>query len=115
MLHTSPAEINKLFLKVLITLLILTVVTVGASRIDFGAFNFVIAMLIASVKALLVAGIFMHLKYEEPLLWMYAAIPVVILFFLLAGIFIDNPYRTDGRSHIPAALHVEKKPAAAHH
>jgi cytochrome c oxidase subunit 4 len=49
---------------VLVTLLILTVITVGASRIDFGAANMLIAMLIASIKASLVIAIFMHVKWD---------------------------------------------------
>jgi cytochrome c oxidase subunit 4 len=47
-----------------IALLILTVVTVGASRIDFGPANMLIAMLIASVKASLVILFFMHVKWD---------------------------------------------------
>lgn len=43
----------------------LTVVTVGATYIDFGAFNTIIAFAIASVKAALVLGYFMHLKYDN--------------------------------------------------
>ncbi|NDB08617.1 MAG: hypothetical protein EBX97_08180, partial [Actinobacteria bacterium] len=39
-------------------LVFLTVITVAASRVDFGTLNLVIAMLIASVKAGLVALIF---------------------------------------------------------
>lgn len=56
---------NKIGLAVFIGLLILTVVTVAASRVDFGALNFGIAMLIATSKALLVMLFFMGLKYDE--------------------------------------------------
>lgn len=52
------------FLGVLVALLFLTVITVGASRVDFGAANLLIAMLIASVKASLVIAIFMHVKWD---------------------------------------------------
>ncbi len=55
----------KTYLTILIILLFLTVVTVGAARVDFGAFNAYIAMLIASVKAALVMLYFMHLKYDD--------------------------------------------------
>ncbi len=60
--HILPEGMS---LKVLLILLVLTVVTVGASRIHFGAWNFPIAMLIASVKAILVVLFFMGLKYDE--------------------------------------------------
>ena len=55
---------SAMFFNVLVALLILTVVTVGASRIDFGPANMLIAMLIASVKASLVILFFMHVKWD---------------------------------------------------
>ena len=59
--HVSSSA---MFFNVLIALLILTVVTVGASRVDFGPANMLIAMLIASVKASLVILFFMHVKWD---------------------------------------------------
>jgi cytochrome c oxidase subunit 4 len=59
--HVSSSA---MFFNVLVVLLILTVVTVGASRVDFGAANMLIAMLIASVKASLVILFFMHVKWD---------------------------------------------------
>ena len=57
-------------LKVLIgtggTLLMLTLVTVLATRVDFGAnINLALAMFIAVTKATLVILFFMHLKYDR--------------------------------------------------
>ena len=46
-------------------LIILTVITVAAAQVDFGARNALVAFGIASVKASLVLGIFMHLKYDN--------------------------------------------------
>ncbi len=54
-----------MYLKVLMTLLFLTVVTVAISRVDFGFLNTVIAMIIATIKATFVLAIFMHLKYDN--------------------------------------------------
>jgi cytochrome c oxidase subunit 4 len=49
-----------------ITLMILTVITVGATRYDFGTnVNLAIAMFIAVIKATLVCMFFMHLKYDR--------------------------------------------------
>jgi caa(3)-type oxidase subunit IV len=59
--HVSSSA---MFFNVLVVLLILTVVTVGVSRIDFGPANMLIAMLIASVKASLVILFFMHVKWD---------------------------------------------------
>jgi caa(3)-type oxidase subunit IV len=59
--HVSSAS---MFGSVLIALLILTIITVGVSRIDFGAANMLIAMFIASIKASLVIAFFMHVKWD---------------------------------------------------
>lgn len=53
------------YYKIFGTLIGLTIVTVLAAKVDFGAFNAVVAFGIASVKAALVLGYFMHLKYDN--------------------------------------------------
>lgn len=109
--HVQPFSV---YLTVFISLLVLTAVTVGAAFLDFGAFDFVVAMLIASVKAMLVALFFMHLKYENPFTWLYAAVPVLFLFFLVGGVFLDNPTRD--ASELPGATYKEVEiEADAHH
>jgi cytochrome c oxidase subunit 4 len=100
--HILP---RKVYLWVFIALLVLTVITLMAAGIDFGNFNLVVAMLIASVKALLVALYFMHLKYEHPLTWLYAAFPIILLAIMIGGIFIDNPLRRDGKSYVTGDYH----------
>lgn len=62
--HIIPLSI---YFKVIGTLMVLTVITVAAAQVDFGAMNTVIAMVIASVKAGLVLAFFMHLKYDDKL------------------------------------------------
>jgi len=48
------------------TLLLLTILTVAATKIDFGAnINLAIAMVIAVTKATLVILFFMHLRYDR--------------------------------------------------
>lgn len=66
--------------KVLLALMVLTVITVAASRVNFGSWNVVIAMAIASVKAFLVLSIFMHLKYDDRL---YIVAFGLAIFFLV--------------------------------
>jgi len=84
-----------------LALIALTIITVLISRFDFGSFNFVIAMLIASVKAGIVALFFMHLRYESPVIWACLGVPVILLFILLIGLFIDEPFRG---KYTPAVL-----------
>ncbi|OGP06146.1 MAG: hypothetical protein A2Z91_06175 [Deltaproteobacteria bacterium GWA2_38_16] len=56
---------EKTYLAVVVSLLILTVITVTTSYFNFGIFNIVVAMAIASIKASLVCLYFMHLKYDN--------------------------------------------------
>jgi caa(3)-type oxidase subunit IV len=46
-------------------LMMLTVITVWVAGVDLGRLNFVVAMAVASTKALLVAMFFMNLKYDR--------------------------------------------------
>lgn len=56
---------NKEAIGVFVSLLVLTVFTVWIAHVDLGALNFPVAMIVASVKALLVMLIFMGLKYDR--------------------------------------------------
>jgi cytochrome c oxidase subunit 4 len=55
------------YVAVFIGLLILTVVTVAVAQVDLGPANLPVAMLVATLKASLVALIFMQLKYDNRL------------------------------------------------
>lgn len=96
------------YMKIYFTLLVLTVVTVGAAQVDFGALNTVIALAIASVKALLVAMFFMHLKFENKTILMYCIYPLLLLAILIGGTTGDMLDRTEP---LPArtALQPEKR------
>jgi cytochrome c oxidase subunit 4 len=74
-------------------LLALTVVTVLVSYVDLGLWNVVVALLIASVKASLVALFFMHLKGESRLVWGFALFPIVFLALILIGTLTDTMLR----------------------
>lgn len=88
----------KVYLFVFIALLILTFITVYVSRFDFGNLNLPVAMAIASVKAFLVAFFFMHLREENGITRFYAFVPLLLLAILIAGVFIDNPYRVPAKT-----------------
>jgi cytochrome c oxidase subunit 4 len=66
------------------TLLVLTLVTVLATRIDFGAnINLAIAMVIAVTKATLVILFFMHLRYDK----LFHSV-IFVSAFLAASLFV---------------------------
>lgn len=80
----------KTYAIVWIILTILTAFTVYVARIDLGTFNIVVAMVIASIKAAIVALFFMHLKYEDKLTWVYALYPIFLLFLLIATTILET-------------------------
>ena len=83
--HVSTPE---LFRNVLLVLLVLTAITVGVSRIDFGGANMLIAMAIASVKASLVIAFFMHLKWDtgiNKIVFLSAFLFLSLLFIFTLG------------------------------
>ncbi|MCY3625227.1 MAG: cytochrome C oxidase subunit IV family protein [Candidatus Dadabacteria bacterium] len=84
--HTGLRE----YAAVCLTLFVLTAVTVYVAKFDFGDFNIVIAMLVASVKAAIVALYFMHLKFEDKLTWIYALYPLFLLFLLIGFTIMET-------------------------
>ena len=61
-------------------LMVLTIVTVAVTKIDFGYnANLIVALSIALVKAVLVVMYFMHLRYDNLL---YTAIVALCLLFI---------------------------------
>lgn len=63
--HAHPITSPRVYAGVLAALLALTVITVTAAGIDFGPYNTVIALVIATIKASLVALFFMHLRHDK--------------------------------------------------
>ena len=83
------------YLIVFASLLVLTVLTVLASRIDLGiAGGIILAMIIAGVKGTLVAGVFMHLFSDKKKLiyvvLIYTGIFLLVLFFLISLNYGDS-------------------------
>ncbi len=83
------------YLVTLVALLILTIITVGASYIDFGAGNIAIALFIATIKASLVALIFMHLNHEKPINAVIAVAGFLFLGIFLLFTFLDFDSRVN--------------------
>ncbi len=76
-------------------LFVLTVVTVAVSYLHFGAFNLLVAMGIATLKASLVAFIFMHLYYDDKLyLTIFVTALLMLSLFIVLTLF-DTLRRDD--------------------
>jgi len=83
----------RIYLAVWGALVVLTAVTVAVSYVHLGMMNVVVALLVASVKASLVALFFMHLRYENRLVWGFALTPVFFLILIIAGTLTDTLFR----------------------
>jgi cytochrome c oxidase subunit 4 len=57
----------KVYLTIVLALLVLTATTVGASYVEMGVFNPIVALAIAVFKMMLVVLFFMHVKYSSRL------------------------------------------------
>jgi cytochrome c oxidase subunit 4 len=117
------------YLLVFAALMVLLLVTVGAYLIDFnrfgeqwGVLNTALALVIASVKAVLVMLVFMHLRHGTKLTWVIAAagfvwLCVMIVFsygdYLSRGLIPEsnvNPDLTGTENH-PALVQTTDTPA----
>jgi cytochrome c oxidase subunit 4 len=76
--HAHPTV--KTFIAVWAALLVLTALTVFAATLELGPLNAVVALTIATVKALLVLLFFMELRYSTAL----TKVAVAAAFFFLA-------------------------------
>jgi len=114
--HADISKHVKSYIMVFVALAILTIVTVWASTVDFGSGHVAIALLIAVIKASLVAAIFMHLKWEKSksiwLTLMFCAFFFVVLMALPVLTTNDHPpqavnYMWDDLGHEAAAVETE--------
>ncbi|TFH54304.1 MAG: cytochrome c oxidase subunit IV [Candidatus Zixiibacteriota bacterium] len=85
--HILPLQ---LYLGVGAALLFLTVVTVVVAQIPLGGWNLVVALAIASIKALLVVSFFMHLYYDNKLYFIIFAIGVLTLSVFIVLTMFDT-------------------------
>lgn len=73
------------------TLLFLTAVTVWVTFVDLGRNgNLIIAMLIATVKAVMVCAYFMHLRYDRPFNAMVFASSVIFVALFISITLLDK-------------------------
>jgi cytochrome c oxidase subunit 4 len=110
-MHSDPESIRKSvrsYITVFVLLMIFTVITVAVSRFHFGVpIAITVALIIASIKGSMVAGVFMHLSYERK--WIYGALILTGLGFIIL-MTVPSLTINDG---IGTPIHVEA-PAAPH-
>jgi cytochrome c oxidase subunit 4 len=90
--HIVPPS---LYIKVILILMVLLVLTDLASRVEMGILNVPVAMAIATSKAVLVMLYFMHLRYSSKLVWVFAGAAFVfvgIMFGLTLSDYFTRPW-----------------------
>ena len=94
--HIVPPRV---YYTVFAVLMVGTAITVAVSFVDLGAFNAIVALAIAVVKAVLVVLFFMHVKYSTRLTWVVVTGSIFWLAILLSLTFSDyltRSWRTYG-------------------
>jgi cytochrome c oxidase subunit 4 len=87
------------YVAVYVALLVLTASTVAAAYVDLGPVHLAVSLGIAVVKALLIIAIFMHVRYSQPLVWVFACAAFLWLAILIALSLAD--FLTRGLVPIP--------------
>lgn len=90
--HIMPFS---LLARIWLALLVLTGITVAVASFDFGYLNVLVAMAVATCKALLVILFFMHLKYENRVLGAFVFMVFVILAIFIGFTFFDVALRPE--------------------
>ncbi len=101
------------YVAIWLTLLVFTVITVVTGRIDLGAANIYVAMLIATTKATLVVLFFMHLWDEGGVNRLIFVSSIIFALVMMLGIFGDLTTRQHGAlpngGPLPSKVHGHQK------
>lgn len=76
-----------------VALLFLTVVTVSSVLVDLKNFVVFAALLIATIKATIVAYYFMHLKFESKILSIMLGLTMMVFISFILLTFVDYSFR----------------------
>jgi cytochrome c oxidase subunit IV len=88
--HASAKSPLKMYFAVWATLLVFTFVTYRVAFIELGPFNAVVALVIATLKATLVALFFMHIWRAGERLIKVAVAAALFFLFLLLGLTLSD-------------------------
>ncbi|MEC7842617.1 MAG: cytochrome C oxidase subunit IV family protein [Candidatus Latescibacterota bacterium] len=84
--HVVPV---KMYVTIVGCLFFLTMITVLAAFVELGVLNTPLALGIALLKATLVVLFFMHVRYNTPLMWVFAAAGFFMVLIFLALLMQD--------------------------
>ncbi|HJM39953.1 MAG TPA: cytochrome C oxidase subunit IV family protein [Planctomycetota bacterium] len=96
--HSSAGHVLslKMLAGTFVALLLLTALTVATGKMDLHGFDLGVAMIIATIKATIVALIFMHLKWDRPFNGYIFLVAILFVGMFLAYVVVDtNTYQND--------------------
>ncbi len=76
----------KLYVGIWLALMVFTMLTVFAATVDLGVFNPIVALAIATTKAVLVVLFFMHVKYAHEKLTKLVIVTAIFFFLILLAL-----------------------------
>ncbi|MBT4101586.1 MAG: hypothetical protein HOM68_12830 [Gemmatimonadetes bacterium] len=94
--HIVPMRV---YFSVIACLFVFTAITVAAGFLSLGVLNTPLALAIAIFKASLVVLFFMHVKYNTPLMWVFAGAGffwLIILFALTMQDYVSRGWDDTG-------------------
>ena len=83
----------KTYVFVLLALIVLTFISVGIAHIELAEYTVAGALIIASVKTLLVLTFFMHLKFDKPYMRIMVGFVLAVFMAVIIITFLDYYYR----------------------
>lgn len=90
--HVMPTTF---YIAIFAALVVLTLITVGASYVHLGAANLAVAVVIASIKAALVVLFFMHLRWDSKFNALIFVCSLGFIGIFFAYTFSDTEHRND--------------------
>ena len=88
--HIVPFRI---FILVLAALLVFTFASIAITNYELGPFTVVAALLLASIKTVLVLVYFMHLKFDVKMFGILVAAVLILIGVVIFITFLDYLYR----------------------
>jgi cytochrome c oxidase subunit IV len=83
----------KVYFNILITLIILTFMSIGITKINLGGYSVLGALVFSTIKSVLVLTWFMHLKFDQPFLRFMVGFVALVFFAIIFITFLDYYYR----------------------
>lgn len=91
--HETHSHGYGIYVLVFFGLLALTAVTVSVAGINLGSLTLTVALVIATIKTVLVANYFMHIKFDNVIFKVFIAVCIIIFATMIGLTFFDLIFR----------------------